>query len=72
MEAFSALYRTRTCDLRLARADGALLKVLVKRFETPGDQGERLSVTTAGYPGVGVCHGPVKDLRPTADSPVIT
>ncbi len=60
------------CDLRLARADGAFLKVLVTRVETPADQGERASVTTAGYPGVAACHGPEKDLRPTANSPVMT
>jgi hypothetical protein len=60
------------CDLRLVRADEAFLKALVTRVETPADQGERASVTTAGYPGVAACHGPEKDLRPTANSPVMT
>jgi hypothetical protein len=52
-----APYRTRTCDLRRARADRAFLKVLVTRVETPADQGERVVLTTAGYPGVTACHG---------------
>jgi hypothetical protein len=60
------------CDLRLAKANGAILKVLVTRVETPADQGERASVTTAGYPGVAAFHGPEKDLRATANSPVMT
>jgi hypothetical protein len=62
-QGFWPLYRTRTGDLRLARErTGAFLKVLVTRVETPADQGERVSVPTAGYPGVPAW---VMDLRRT-------
>jgi hypothetical protein len=56
--------RDSLCDLRLAKGDGAFLKVMVTRVETPADQGERVSVTTAGTRASRYVTDLKDDIRP--------